>query len=102
MRRLIFFVPGSGMIKVGKFVKSKFAVALRGADQVGFRPSIGGEAFERLHIFVTRAGRGSVAQSAIEQFLERGVEHSSDHAILESLVEITDWPQLVADPAGFD
>src|SRR5580658_2733327 len=44
----------------------------------------------------------AVARAAVENLLERGVEYASDHAILESLVEVAYPPHLIVNPAAFD
>src|SRR5258708_29681556 len=42
MRRLIFFMLGPGMLKVGAFVESELTVALRPTKHACFRTSVGG------------------------------------------------------------
>ena len=59
MRRLIFFVLGAGVIEVGEFVESKFAVAFGRAEQMRFRAAIGGQVGELLHVLVARHARDS-------------------------------------------
>src|SRR5712691_9956692 len=102
MRRLIFFMLGAGMIEVGEFVEGKLAIALCRAKQVCFRAAVGGEIGERLQILVPRMRWHAIAWTAAENFLECGVEHSRDHAILKSLVEVAHRPEFVFNPTGFD
>src|SRR5258708_3111676 len=102
MRRLIFFMLGAGMIEVGEFVEGELAVAFSGTKHVLFGASAGGEVGERLQVLVARTRWRAVAEAAVKNFLESSVEHSGDHAILESLVKVAYWPELVFNPAGFD
>jgi hypothetical protein len=100
--RLVIFVLRPRMIEVGEFVESEFAVAFGWTDQVGLCTSIGVQIGEMLQVFVAGVGRHAIAEASVEEFLENGVEHPSDHAVLESLMEIAHRKELVLDPAGFD
>src|ERR1700688_3013052 len=102
MCRLIFLMLGAGMIEVGEFVERELAVASCRAKHVCFRASIGGEIGERLQVFVPRMRWHAIAWTAAENFLECGVEHSRNHAILESLVKVAHRPELIFYPTGFD
>jgi len=42
VRRLIFFVLGTRMIKISEFVEGELAVAFGSADDLRLRPTVGG------------------------------------------------------------
>ena len=45
----------------------------------------------------------AVAQAAAAgDHLQPGVEHARKHAVLESLMQVANFPEFVFDPAGFD
>ncbi len=90
------------MIEVGEFVEGELAVALCRAKRVCFRASIGREIGERLQVLVPSMRWHAVVKAAVKNFLESSVEHSGDHAMLESLVKVAHRPELVFNPTGFD
>src|SRR5580700_5795096 len=103
MRWLIFFMLGARVIKVSELVEGEFAVALRGAEQMRFVASVGGQLGKLLHVLMAR-GRGiPVAQAASSgELLYAGVEQAGEESVLESLMKVADLPKLIFDPAGFD
>src|SRR5207237_4692077 len=64
VRGLVFFMPGAGMIEVGKFVECKFAIALKWTDQMSFRATVSGQLSQPLHVHIARSGSSAIAQAA--------------------------------------
>src|SRR5580704_13621233 len=97
---LVLFVLGAGVVEVGELVEGQLAVASDRTDEAGFVAAICGQLGESLQVLVSR-GRGiAVAQTAAAgELLQAGVDHAAPESMLEALMKVADFPELVFDPA---
>src|ERR1700722_2015533 len=103
MRRLVFFMLGTGVIEIGKFVEREFAVAFGGSKQVRFGPSIREQLRQLTHVLVSGFRRISIAQApSAGDHLQSRVKHARIHSPLKPLMQVAHLPQFFFDPAGFN
>ena len=103
MRWLIFFMFRARVIEVRQFVEGKLAVTLCRTDQMRLWPAIGRQLRQLFHAFVTGLCRIPIPQPATARdHLQCGVEHTGKHAMLKSLMQVTNFPEFFFDPARFD
>lgn len=103
VRRLIFFMLGAGVIEVGELVEGELAIAFRRAKQMRFRAAVGSQVRQ----FFKSFGPGTVGGTATQatstgELLNPGVQHSPPEAMLESLVEVSNFPEFLFNPARVD
>ena len=94
MARLVFLVMGAGVIDVGELVEGEPAVGLRllGRRRISLR--------ELLHPLVSCPGRIACAPAAPSGYvLQRAVNCARPEAVLEPLMEIPHFPELILHPA---
>ena len=100
VRRLIFFMLGARMIKVGELIESKLAIAFRRAEQMSFVAAVRGQLGKLLHVLMAGRAKVSIAQPpAACELLNSSVEQTRKESILESLMKVADFPKLLFDPA---
>ena len=103
MRRLIFFVLRPRVVQIGQLVEGQLAITFRWTDQLRVGSPICGQTGQRLHALVARHRSVAIAQAASAgNHLQPGVEYPGEHAVLKSLMQVADFPELFLDPAGFD
>src|SRR5207302_11170284 len=99
---LIFFMLRARMIKIGKRVKRDLAIALFWTKHVSFSAAISGQIAESFHPHVPRCRRIPITRAAsASDYLQRSVEHSRKHTVLEPLMQVADFPEFFFDPARF-
>src|SRR6476646_10817430 len=101
VRRLIFFMPGAGVVEIGQLVERKFAVALGFAEQVSALAAVSRKLVKMLHARMTgMCGINLMQAAAAGELLQGRVQQAGNQPVLKALMEVAHLPQFVLDPAG--